>query len=259
MKKTSIALLIALVLASAAAEPSVDSIMDQFEKVIRVPNLTGTFTVQMISTRGDVREIQATAFQKLSHDQQMNRLFVFEFPPTVRDTALLIHSFFDETKENMMWIYLPAVRRIKRIALEQSGGGYFMGSDFTYADFIMKNRDDYRREYLGEKVIDGRNCYAIKDWAESLEQRQEMGYAYMINYYSTEDYFLYARDYYDLSEKLLKTYRVKEILDGESFIYPTVVEMRNVQTDHTSIIEVSNYSIEEIPDSYFSTRYLKNR
>jgi hypothetical protein len=258
MKKLSALVCILLCLVSPAAGIGVEEIMSNFERAIRLPNLTGTFTVQMISKKGDVREIEATAFQKVAGESQMNRLFIFEFPPTVRDTGLLIHSYFDGTQDTM-WIYLPAVRRIKRIALEQSGGGYFMGSDFTFADFIMKSRDDYERELQGEEVIDGRRCYKIKDWAVTLEQRQNMGYSYTVNYYGKEDFFLYARDYYDLSENLLKTYRVKEVFKASDWLYPTLVEMHNVQTDHRSIIEVSEYSTDEIPDRIFSTRYLQNR
>lgn len=258
MKRLVTLLMILCLSVSLFAELSADEIMDNFDRVIRLKNLTGTFKVKMISQRGDVREIEATAYQKLMDQNQMNRLFIFEFPPTVRDTSFLIHSFFNGD-ENKMWIYLPAVRRIKRIALEQSGGGNFMGSDFTYSDFIMRNRDDYEREYQGTETIDGRLCYKIKDWHSDRDQRQLSGYAYTVNYYSTADYFLYARDYYDLAGELLKTYRVKEILDGADFIYPTVVEMHNVQTDHRSVIEVTDYNTDEIPDQYFSTRYLQSR
>ena len=67
----------------------------------------------------------------------MSRLFTFDYPPSVRNTKLLINSFYDGS-ENKMWIYLPIVKKVKRISLSSSGGGYFMGSDFSYSDFISK-------------------------------------------------------------------------------------------------------------------------
>ena len=209
MKKIFFILIFLIPLHSLTAQVSVDQILNNFGKTLMFPNLKGTIRMEMISKKGDVREVEAEAYQKIVTDDQTNMLFLFSSPPTVRDTGILLHTFFNGDDSNM-WIYLPAVRRIKRVALEQSGGGYFMGSDFTYSDFILKTHDNYEREYLGTRVIDGRTCHVIKDWAKSLEERQQRGYAYQINYYSTENYFLYARDYYDLSENLLKTYRVKE-------------------------------------------------
>jgi hypothetical protein len=158
-----------------------------------------------------------------------------------------------------MWIYLPAVKRIKRIALEQAGGGYFMGSDFTYSDFIMKTHEEYSREFQGIKTIDGVSCFAVKDWVENRERRQEIGYGYMINYYNQSDYHLQGRDYYDLSGNLLKVYRVKEILKNNGSIYPTRIIMHNVQTDHKSILNFYDYNMDEIPENIFTTRYLRNR
>ncbi len=258
MKKIILSIMLTGLIFPVFADPDINEILERFGKTLYFPNLMGSIRVEMISQKGDVREVEAEAYQKIISEDQTNMLFLFNYPPTVRDTGILLHTFFNGEDSNM-WIYLPAVRRIKRVALEQSGGGYFMGSDFTYSDFILKRQDNYERQYLGEREIDGRTCYAIKDWAKSLEERQERGYSFMINYYSTEDYFLYARDYYDLSENLLKTYRVKEVLrDGDS-IYPTNVIMHNVQTDHKSILEFFDYSMEEIPENYFTTRYLKSR
>lgn len=235
-----------------------DEIMEKFARSLYFPNLSGSVRVEMISQKGDVREIEAKAFQKIVSQDQLNVLFLFDYPPTVRDTGLLLHNYFDG-RENNMWIYLPAVRRIKRVALEQSGGGYFMGSDFTYADFLMKPHVGYSRELLGEVEIDGHPCYAVKDWADDREKRQESGYSYMVNYYSKSDYYLHARDYYDLSENLLKTYRVEEILQNGTSVYPTRIVMHNVQSDHKSILEFFDYSTEEVSDSIFTTRYLRNR
>lgn len=242
----------------SSAEPDVEDIINKFTATLHFPNLSGSIKVEMISQKGDIREIEAKAFQKEVSQDQTNILFLFNYPPTVRDTGLLLHSYFNGDPSNM-WIYLPVVKRIKRIALEQSGGGYFMGSDFTYSDFIMKSHQEYTREYLGEEVIEGELCYAIKDWIPNLERRQEVGYGYMVNYYNKSDYHLQGRDYYDLSEQLLKVYRVKDILEYEGSIYPTTIIMHNVQSDHKSILNFYDYDMDEIPDNIFTTRYLRNR
>lgn len=235
----------------------VEDILDEFADSILIPNLYGNFTITLISKNGAKREIQAEAYQKLIDNTQMNRLFKFKYPPSVRDTGLLIHSFYNEDNENQMWIYLPIVKKIKRIALSSSGGGYFMGSDFSYADLISKDSSDFTQELIGEKTIENIECNMIKEYGETPEQIESLGYSSIINYYGKDDSFLYGRDYYEISGDLLKTYRVKETKKFSKYIYPTQIEMSNVQTDHKSIITVTDINTEDIPESYFTTRNLK--
>jgi len=234
---------------------NVDTILDGFSKAIQIPNLSGQFSIKLIDKNGGTRNIQALAYQKLVNNNQMNRLFMFNYPPSVRDTGFLIHSFYNGD-ENKMWIYLPVVKKVKRISLGTSGGGYFMGSDFSYADFISKSSSDFKQELVGEAIIDGRECYQIKEYGETDELKKKLGYSHVINYYGKDDYFLYARDYYEFSGDLLKTYRVKKVIYIDKFIYPTNIIMTNVQTDHKSEIEVTQINTDEVSDSIFTTRYL---
>ncbi|MCK5199823.1 MAG: outer membrane lipoprotein-sorting protein, partial [Spirochaetales bacterium] len=128
----SILILLFLFLSTFLQAIDVETILEAGDKIITPPYLKGVFHIKLISRNQDIREIEAVAYQKQFGDNQENRVFLFSFPPSVRGTGLLIHSFFDDT-ESRMWIYLPSIKRIKRIALETSGGGYFMGSDFTFS------------------------------------------------------------------------------------------------------------------------------
>ena len=241
-----------------AQDITLTEILDGYEVTAFIPNLTASLTVKLISANGEVREIKAEAYQKTINENQVSRLFLFDYPPSVRNTGLLINSFLNGD-ENVMWIYLPAVKRVKRIALARSGGGYFMGSDFSYSDFISKARSDFTQEFLGEVVLDGTPCYIVKEYGKSLQQRQDFKLSHMINYYRKDDFIMFGRDYYDLAGELVKEYRVKESIVLGQYIYPTVIEMENIQTGHRSIIEMTNTSTDIIPDRYFSTRYLQNR
>ncbi|MDA3851213.1 MAG: outer membrane lipoprotein-sorting protein [Spirochaetaceae bacterium] len=236
---------------------TLDEILQGFEDVTRIPNLQATIKVQMISQSGDVREIEAEAYQKMDGESQNNRLFVFNYPPTVRDTGLLIHSFYDGRDSNM-WLYLPAIGRIKRIALESSGGGYFMGSDFTYQDLISKNAEGFIYERLDDQVVDGYDCYVLEVHGVSREKQQEVGYSRYISYHRKDSFLLQRQEYYDLSGELLKIYTVQESTDFDNFVYPSKISMENVQSNHRSIIEATNLTIGDIPDRYFSQRYLQN-
>ncbi|MDC7224545.1 MAG: outer membrane lipoprotein-sorting protein [Spirochaetales bacterium] len=257
MKKSSLILLILAVLMPLNAI-TVEELLDRFDKSLSVPSIQGEFHVTLISQKGDKREIVARIYQKLVDENQNNRLFLFDFPATVRGTGLLLHSYYDD-RDNNMWIYLPAVRRIKRIALESSGGGYFMGTDFTYRDLISNDVKDLEFEMLDETVIDGVECYVLKSRGKTEEIRQDIGYSYVVSFHRKDNYMLHKREFYDFNEDLLKVYRAEGFLDLSPAIYPTKISMTNVQSGHKSIIEVVDASTEEIPDRLFTTRYLENQ
>jgi hypothetical protein len=91
MKK--IFLILFLVLSINLYSEELETILNSFSKLVTMPNLTGEFSITLISNSGDKREIKAKAYQKLIENKQMNRLFSFSSPPSVRGTGLLIHSF----------------------------------------------------------------------------------------------------------------------------------------------------------------------
>lgn len=247
-----------LVVSPLSAGKTVEEILAEFDKTISVPSLQGTFTVKLISKNGDTREIKARAYQKLVDNKQNNRLFIFDFPPRVRGTGLLVHSFLDG-RDNNMWIYLPTVKRVKRIALESSGGGYFMGSDFTYRDLIANDLNNMKFELLEEKTMNGTESYVIKCWGKNQEVIKDLGYSYMISYYKKENSVMYRREFFDSDSKLLKIYQVDDFHVSGKYHYPTKITMTNVQTEHKSIIEVTEISTKDIPERYFTTRYLTDK
>lgn len=255
-KILSTLILTALCFTVSAQEPATQDILDRFAKTLSVPNIQGILNAQLISAKGDVREIQARAYQKLIGSAQNNRLFVFNHPPTVRGTSLLVHSFFDG-RPNNMWIYLPAVRRVRRIALESSGGGYFMGSDFTYRDLINTDNSKMVFERLPDAVKQGQDSWVIKAQGETVQVQQEHGYQFIISYYRKDNYLLHVREYYDFNGELIKVYTVEDFLAFGSWIYPTKTVMRNVQTGHQSHLVVTDISTDTIPDSHFTTRYMQ--
>ncbi len=234
-----------------------EEILARFDKTIAIPTIQGTFQVKLIAKDGDTREVRARAYQKQIGPEQSNRLFVFDYPPRTPGTAILLHSYFDE-RENNMWIYLPTIRRVKRIALESSGGGYFMGSDFTYRDLINNDADDMEFEKLPDETVQGKDCFVIKSWGKNLEVRQELGYSAIRTYVDKETYAIIRRKYYDFNENLLKIYEVGDFFHTGPYYYPTKITMTNVQTQHKSVLTVTDVSTEEIPDRYFTIRYMRN-
>nr|MDA3808926.1 outer membrane lipoprotein-sorting protein [Spirochaetaceae bacterium] len=179
-------LLLLLVISWPLHAITVEEVLENFADKLGIPTLQATFKVQLIAQSGDVREIEARAYQKSLGKVQNNRLFIFDFPPTVRGTGLLLHSYFDG-RDNNMWIYLPVVKRVKRVSLESSGGGYFMGSDFTYRDLIDNDYSKMDFQLVNDQVIDGIDYFVVKAWGQTPEIQQDNGYSYILSYYRKDN------------------------------------------------------------------------
>jgi hypothetical protein len=238
---------------------NVYEILDRSDAAINPHNLQGSFTMTLTSRRGDTRITKVIAYQKRINENREDRLFLFEFPPSVKGTGLLVNSFFDR-EDDRMWIYLPAVGRIKRVNLSTSGGGYFMGSDFTYSDLIRAGREEFIFELAGETVVNGADCYVVRRTGKTKQIQRKYGYSRDENYIRKSDYVPVKIVFYDVAGDLLKELSVLNVEDIGEFRYPSHVIMENKQTGHSSEILFEELSSpDDIPDDYFTHRYLQNQ
>ena len=86
----------------------------------------------------------------------------FTSPADVRGTAMLIYDY--ENKDDDMWIYMPAIRKIRRIVSSEKGKN-FMGSEFTNADMSKPNMNDFDYRILSSETYSGDErleCFPIR-------------------------------------------------------------------------------------------------
>lgn len=236
----------------------VHEILKSSDKVMHPQNLQGTFTMTLISKSGSKREISVTAYQKKKDENREDRVFLFTAPPSVKGTGLLVHSYLD-SNEDFMWIYLPAVGKIKRVNLSVSGGGYFMGSDFTYSDLISYSSQELDYTLADDAVLNGEECYVINVQGKTRAIQEKYGYSRQIYHIRKSDYVNMKIVFYDMAGDLLKELIVDAVTALGDYKYPSSVRMENKQTGHVSrIIFTELSSPGDIPDKYFTQRYLKD-
>ena len=252
--------LVGLMLAAPAllSAQDLEQIMERSGALTRVANLSGELTLTVTSPGGDRRVTRVTAYQKARSAEREDRLFVFTFPPNVRGTALLVHSNVAQG-EDSMWLYLPAVGRIKRVDLGTAGGGYFMGSDFTFRDLISRDEAEYERTLL-EDAHGGDEHFVVEVRGRTPELQREFGYSREEHYIRKADFVNERILFYDLAGDLLKELAVLELYRTDGFAYPSRARMHNHQTGHVSEIAFERLSFTaEIPDRYFTHRYLQRQ
>ncbi|MDE0026197.1 MAG: outer membrane lipoprotein-sorting protein [Spirochaetaceae bacterium] len=213
-------------------------------------------TLTITAPSGDERVISAQFYQKRRSDQREDRLFVFTYPPDVRDMALLVHSQM-ESGDDSMWIYLPAVERVKRVDLGASGGGTILGSDFTFRDLVSRDHSEYVFEFLPS---DDDDRYVLDVRGRTPELQRTFGYSREEHTIRKENLQLERILFFDLAGDPLKELIVEDEHEADGYAFPSLVRMLNHQTGHVSRLTLEEMSFtDEIPDRFFTQRALRQR
>ncbi len=120
-------------------------------------------TMILIDRKKRQRVRQTKQFVKEYGDDTKSISF-FLSPADVKNTTFLSHNWDNESKEDDSWLYLPALRKVKRIASADKSGA-FMGSDFTYADIEGVEIEDYDYKFVAGKEnedVDGHPVWVIE-------------------------------------------------------------------------------------------------
>ena len=103
------------------------------------------------------REIRGKSLEVA--DDGDKSMVIFDSPKDVEGTALLTHSH--KSGDDDQWLYLPALKRVKRIASNNKSGP-FMGSEFAYEDLSSQEVEKYTYKYLKDEVLDGQDMFVIE-------------------------------------------------------------------------------------------------
>ena len=140
------------------------------------------------------------SLKALETDEGTHSLIVFDNPSDVRGTALLSRS---EDGESQQWLYLPALRRARRVASGQLSSA-FLGSEFAYEDISALSPGHYRWEQKGEDGCgDG-----TSDRCTVLVGRPKFegsGYTRRVLYVDADHYRIRRIEYFGRGDAHLKT------------------------------------------------------
>ncbi len=140
---------------SLAAQPSARDIMQKVKDRDDGNNVVMDMNMTLIDADGDTRERLIRSFRRDDPVASKNTQSIMFFlgPANVKDTGFLTYDYDDGDRDDDQWLYLPALKKVKRIAAADKSGS-FMGSDFTYADMSSPDLDDYDYELMKETVVD---------------------------------------------------------------------------------------------------------
>ncbi|MEO1175204.1 MAG: outer membrane lipoprotein-sorting protein, partial [Myxococcota bacterium] len=111
-----------------------------------------TMTLSDASGRSTTREMRIDTLEKAGEGNGDKSLTVFFSPRDVEGTALLSHARVVASDDQ--WLYLPALRRTKRISSSNKSGP-FVGSEFAFEDLTANELGKYDYTYLETRMVDG--------------------------------------------------------------------------------------------------------
>ncbi len=213
-------------------------------------------TMQLINKNGKVRERKIVSYS-MDYGKDMNdskTLMFFQYPGDVKGTGFLTWDYDEIGKDDDKWLYLPAMKKTRRISGSSAKKDYFMGTDFTYDDMGSRNIDEDEHNLLKEETVDGQKCWVI----ESTSKDSRDIFSKKISWIRQDNYVAVKVDYYDKLGKLHRTLALSNIEKVDGFWVAKKMDMKNVQTNHETIITIENpkYNI-DIDESAFTVAKLE--
>ncbi len=181
------------------------------------------------------RSLKITTLEKPDETVGDKSLVLFDTPRDIEGTALLSHAKILDPDDQ--WLYLPALKRVKRISSSNKSGP-FVGSEFAFEDFtaIELNKFDY--SYVGEEACGDMTC----DVLERTPKYENSGYTKQVSWVDQADFQIRKVEFYDRRGDLLKVLELKEYRNYDGVWRPHLMSMTNVQTNKQTDLVYGDYS-----------------
>ena len=209
-------------------------------------------TMNLINRKGDVVS-RKLRFKRLEVPEDGDKsIAVFESPRDVKGVAIL--SYAHKVKSDDQWLYLPALKRVKRIASKNKSGP-FLGSEFSFEDFSFQEVEKYEYKLIGEADYLNLKCFVI----ERTPLDPYSGYTKQLVWIDKENYLIHKIHLFDRKSFHLKTQKFEEYKLYEGFFWqPHKIEMINHQNGKSSILLFENVKLNSgFTDRDFTQNSLK--
>jgi len=161
----------------------------------------------------------------------------FLYPLDIKGTKLL--SFEHIGKDDSQWLYLPELKRIKRISSRNKSGS-FMASEFSYEDIATQNYLNYTYKGDAKKVNkNGKEYLQI----ERFPKDANSGYSKQIALIDTKTYLIQFGDYYDKQNRLLKKVSFLKYRKIKNIYRVQTIKIVNVQNGKSTVLTLDDEKI----------------
>ena len=144
------------------------------------------------------RELRMQTLEVTARELGDKSLIIFDHPRDIEGTAFL--SFTKILEPDDQWLYLPALKRVKRISSANKSGP-FVGSEFAYEDMLSQEVDKYDYLWLRDEACGELTCFVV----ERHPLYANSGYTRQTTWIDQEEYRVQKVEFHDRKDALLKT------------------------------------------------------
>ncbi len=182
-----------------------------------------------------IRDMSIRTLEVPDEERGDKSLIVFDSPADIEGTGLLSHAHILEPDDQ--WLYLPALKRIKRIASVNKSGP-FVGSEFAFEDFTALELNKYDYRYLRSEPCGDLTC----DVLERTPRYEHSGYTRQVSWVDQEVFQIRKVEFYDRRGDLLKTLVLTDYrLYAERYWRAHTMSMVNHQTGKSTDLRYGDY------------------
>ena len=237
-----------------AQQPDAAEIMNKSRELTLTGSLSATVSLTITEKNSSVRNRTISMQTKSYQDGVEKRLVRFVEPADVKGTSMLI--FDNKNIADEMWIYLPALKKTRRIVSSEKGKS-FMSSEFSNADMSSPSLSDFINRHLQNSGEN--NHWIIESIPENDDKADEYGYTKKISYISIDKHVVKKMEFYNFDNQLFKIIEIKAVQPGANGRY-LISDMaaKNLINGRSSEIKFGNIKMDAgIDDSVFTLQNLE--
>jgi hypothetical protein len=199
--------------------------------------LTRRVVMELVERDGTARTRTTRSYRRRFGADSRSVLF-FDEPASLAGTALLTWDYGDPSRDDDQWLYLPALRKSRRVALSDRGRA-FLGTDLSYEDMKKETRvslEDYRFESVGEEIVDEQRCLVVEAVPVSEAVARELGYGRLRIRVDAALWIPRWIEYWTPEGTPLKSVRLRDVEAKDGIWSPRRIEAENHQTGHRTTL-----------------------
>jgi len=214
----------------------------------------------LIDKKGNKRVRKLKTFGLEKGKDSLSLMF-FLSPADVRNTGFLTFDYDESGKDDDQWLFLPALRKTKRITAGDKSGS-FMGSDLNYSDMTSPDLNLYEYTLMKETEVKGQKVWQIKTVPKTKAEAEKSGYSKSVVFIRQDNYVMIRGVRWVHKKKRNKYLDVRKLEKIDGIWVSTemhVTTKSGKKTLHKTILKQKNihFNQDEVNEDLFSIRRLE--
>jgi uncharacterized protein len=255
MRRVAMGILLVLLVSISASAQDAREIIKKSHDVVKVNSFEAVSTLTITDSKGNTRIRKSSMASMSQPDGTEKRIIRFISPAEVSGTGILIFDYPEKSDD--MWIYLPALRKTRRIVSREKSKS-FMGSEFSNANMTAPGLEDFKYTVIGQEEFQGKNCFMVESTPVSTDLEDEYGYSKSVSWVDENSYLVYQIRYFDFDGEHFKTISnevFKELEKGKYMV--TRMKALNNENNRRSEMVMNEVAVTPTNASYFTVAYLE--